>query len=512
MQHEAVKPATGLPKIVIAACAGTVIEWYDFFIFGSLSTILASHFFPDTGSAGLLKTLGVFATGFFMRPFGAVVFGRMGDMLGRKHTFLLTLLMMGFSTAAIGLIPDYHVIGFGAPALLILLRLIQGLALGGQYGGAAIYIAEHAPEGRRGFFTSFLQTTATIGLLISLMIILGLKAKLGLPQFEEWGWRIPFLLSSLLVIFSYLVRKSMAESPAFSALQAEGGVSKNPLVESFANPVNREKVLIALFGLVAGQGVIWYTAQFYVNLFLTQTMHVAASSADQIVAWGLVFGTPFFILFGALSDRIGRKKIIMLGLALSVFAYFPIYQKIQSLTTISMIDDSISQKISFVKNPKTGVLERFHSVSVKSPTGDVEQTTYREDANKSYFSRANGPPKDRIPPVVSVIPSDSTFWTLVGLVFLQVLFVTMAYGPIAAFLVEMFPVQIRYTSMSVPYHIGNGVFGGLVPVVGVALVASMHNALAGLIYPVGVALLTIVVGMIFIHEKWSDDGGFAEET
>jgi MFS family permease len=341
------------------------------------------------------------------------------------------------------------------------------------------------------------------------MIILLLKAKLGETEFAAWGWRIPFLLSSVLVIFSYLVRRKMAESPAFAALQAEGGLSKNPLVESFVNPVNRKLVLVALFGVVAGQGVVWYTAQFYVNLFMTQTLHINAGSADKIVAWALVFATPFFVLFGALSDRIGRKKIIMAGIALSILAYIPIYGKMQSVATVDTIGGSTTQHLTHAKDSK-GEMHTFHVVAITDDAKNTEQTTYHDDPSLPHFKLRPGEEKEV--PKVEVFLSAPTFWTLVGLVFLQVFFVTMAYGPIAAFLVEMFPVQIRYTSMSVPYHIGNGVFGGLVPVVALWLVTRTQNDLAGLLYPIGVGVVTLLVGSYFVHEKTVDDGVFVEEA
>ncbi len=514
MQHEGVKPAAGLTKVVLAASAGTVIEWYDFFIFGSLSTVVAQNMFPNGKSgAALLSTLGTFALGFLFRPLGAVVFGRMGDMLGRKHTFLLTLLMMGFSTAAIGLVPGFDKISYGAPALLVLLRIIQGLALGGQYGGAALYIAEHAPDNRRGYYTSFLQTTATIGLLISILLIISLKAKLGEADFNAWGWRIPFLLSSVLVIFSYLIRRRMSESPAFAALQAEGGVSKNPLKESFANPVNRNLVLIALFGLTAGQGVVWYTAQFYVNLFMTTQLNLNASTANQIVAWALVFGTPFFVLFGALSDRIGRKRLIMAGLALSVIAYIPVYKQMVAVAGVDIDGGAITQKAAHVKDPKTGIMHTLRIVSITDDAHRVQETTYHNDPVLPHYAQptddfTSGGPKVQV--LINKAPS--VFWQLVALVFIQILFVTMVYGPTAAFLVEMFPVKLRYTSMSVPYHIGNGVFGGMVPFLAVLLVQRTNNQLAGLLYPIAVAVVTLVVGSYFIHEnKHSGDSVIDED-
>lgn len=508
MQNEGVKQPTGLTKVILAASTGTLIEWYDFYIFGSLATILSAQFFPDSGvGVGLLKTLATFAAGFLVRPFGAVVFGRMGDLIGRKHTFLLTLLMMGLSTTAIGLIPSYASIGVLAPILLVALRLTQGLALGGQYGGAALYIAETAPASRRGYFTSFLQTTATLGLFVSLIIILVTRAKLTEPVFLDWGWRIPFLLSSVLVIFSYLIRRRMEESPAFAALKAGGGLSKNPLTESFVNPVNRKKVLVALFGLTAGQGVVWYTSQFYVNIFMKTSLHIHEATCDQIVAWALVFGTPFFILFGAMSDRIGRKKLIMAGLALAIVGYIPIYQGMQSIAVL----DSVSSggphiHLDRTTDPKTGAAKATRVIEISDDAG-VKQISRQAVDTKD----TSQPLKGEKEKMELMLPT-AGFWTLVGLVFLQVFFVTLVYAPIAALLVEMFPVQIRYTSMSVPYHIGNGVFGGLVPLVATWIALLRPNQpLTGLLYPIGIALITLIVGMIFVHEKKGDEG-FTEEA
>ena len=496
MQNEGVKQPTGLSKIILAASAGTLIEWYDFYIFGSLATVIAAKFFPTTNTlAGYLNTLAVFGVGFVMRPFGAVIFGRMGDMIGRKHTFLLTLLMMAFSTTAIGLVPTYSAIGNLAPLLLVLLRLTQGLALGGQYGGAAIYIAENTPPGRRGYFTSFLQTTATLGFFVSLLVILGTRQLLG-DAFAEWGWRIPFLLSAVLVVFSYVIRRRMEESPAFAALKAEGGVSKNPLKEAFGNWTNCKQVLIALFGLTAGQGVVWYTGQFYALSFMTTTLNIDMAQGYKIVAVALLAGTPFFIVFGGLSDRIGRKKLIMAGLALAAITYVPIYSEMQNL---SKFNDLSSANPTLHVNQKVDTATGKESVSrvavVTDEDGRTKITTVKMDPDKPKV-----PLKGEKEKVELLLPLPLAA-VLVGLVFLQVLFVTMVYGPIAAFLVEMFPIQIRYTAMSVPYHIGNGVFGGLVPLIATYIVAKSGNSLYGLIYPISVAVVTFIVGMALIREK-----------
>jgi MFS family permease len=420
----------GIWKVIGAASAGTLIEWYDFYLFGSLATILSVHFFPgDSPAAGFLKTLAIFASGFVVRPFGALVFGRLGDMIGRKYTFLLTLVLMGGSTFLIGLLPGYAEIGVLAPVALTLLRLVQGLALGGVYGGAATYVAEHTPDHRRGFYTSFIQTTATLGLFASLGIILFCRQQLGKETFESWGWRIPFLLSIFLVLISYYIRVRMEESPLFAKAKSAGKLSKNPLTESFVRPENRRLVLIALFGAVAGQGVVWYTGQFYALFFLQRIAQVEFVTANLTLVYALLLATPFFVFFGSLSDRIGRKPIILAGCLLAAVFYVPIYH---------------------------GMMH--------------------------FAAPLNQP-------------------MLVALVFLQVLFVTMVYGPIAAFLVEMFPTRIRYTSMSLPYHIGNGIFGGLTPYIASSFVEKTGNIYAGLAYPISIAVMTVIVGFFLIKER-----------
>jgi MFS family permease len=427
------KEVSNIWKVIFASSAGTLIEWYDFYIFGSLATIIAAHFFPQGNpTVALLSTLATFATGFIVRPFGALVFGRIGDVVGRKYAFMVTLLIMGASTTAIGILPTYDQIGYFAPIGLLILRLLQGLALGGEYGGAATYVAEHSPDGKRGYYTSFIQTTATLGLFVSLGVILATRLGLGDDDFKSWGWRIPFLLSVILVIFSYFIRKRMSESPVFLEMKASGKASTHPLRDSFMVPANRKLVLLALFGATAGQGVVWYTGQFYALYYLQTVLKVDFVLANKIIAIALLFGTPFFILFGWLSDRIGRKWIMLGGMLIAALSYYPIYQGMEHYATL---------------------------------------------------------------------PDGPDMGMLIFLVFIQVIFVTMVYGPIAAFLVELFPTNIRYTSMSLPYHIGNGVFGGLVPFIGTALVASTGNHYAGLIYPIGVALITVVIGGIFIKEK-----------
>lgn len=444
-------------KVIAASSAGTLIEWYDFYIFGSLATIIAVHFFPKGNeTVALLGTLATFATGFIVRPFGALVFGRVGDVVGRKYAFMVTLLIMGLATTAIGLLPSYESIGVMAPILLLALRLLQGLALGGEYGGAATYVAEHSPDGKRGFYTSFIQTTATLGLFVSLGVILVTRLSIGEDSFKTWGWRVPFLLSVVLVIVSYIIRRKMQESPLFMQMKAEGKTSKSPLRDSFLHPQNRRLVILSLLGATAGQGVVWYTGQFYALYYLQTVLKVDFVLANQIIATALLFATPFFIVFGALSDRMGRKRIMMAGCLVAALTYIPIYKAMEAYSGWNPMDPNAT-----AMNPNVFML------------------------------------------------------TL--LVFIQVIYVTMVYGPIAAFLVELFPTQIRYTSMSLPYHIGNGVFGGLVPFIGTALVAATGNHFAGLIYPIGVAVMTFIIGSIFIKEdrgvQWhsitshSDKGG-----
>lgn len=420
----------GIWKVIAASSAGTMIEWYDFYIFGSLAAIISSEFYPaGNPTINFLKTLATFAVGFAVRPFGALVFGRIGDLIGRKFAFLVTLLIMGGSTAAIGLLPGYATIGIAAPIILVILRLLQGLALGGEYGGAAVYVAEHAPDAKRGYYTSFIQTTATLGLFLSLLVILIVRQLTGEAEFARWGWRIPFLLSILLVGMSYYIRIRLKESPLFAQLKTAGKTSTKPLTDSFGTWSRWKVFLMVLFGATAGQAVVWYTGQFYALFFLQTVLKVPLTTAYICVAVALLFGAPLFIFFGALSDRIGRKKIMMAGNLLAALSYYPIYQ-----------------------------------------------------AMKAYSSPVN---------VVMI--------TL--LVFIQVVWVTMVYGPIAAFLVEAFPAKIRYTSLSLPYHFGNGWFGGFLPLIATAVVAKTGNIYAGLVYPIAVALLTFVVGTFWLKES-----------
>ncbi len=423
----------GIWTVIAASSAGTMIEWYDFYIFGSLATIMSGAFFPKGNpTTALLSTLATFATGFVVRPFGALVFGRLGDVVGRKHAFLVTLLVMGLSTTAIGLLPTYEQAGILAPILLLLLRLLQGLAMGGEYGGAATYVAEHAPNHRRGFYTSFIQTTATLGLLMSLGVILLCRTQLGEASFSAWGWRIPFLLSILLVVFSYFIRAKLGESPTFLRMKAAGKSSANPLKETLTNRANLKAVAVALFGATAGQGVVWYTGQFYSLYFLQTVLKLDLIKATTVVAIGLVLGTPCFILAGALSDRVGRKPLILGGFATALVCWFPIFR----------------------------AMER-----------------------------------------AALDPANPDMTTLVLLIAALVGIVALSYGPIAAFLVEMFPTRIRYTSMSLPYHLGNGVFGGLVPLIGTSLVAQTKSTSAGLWYPMAVAGMSLIVGAVVLKDR-----------
>ncbi len=415
-----------LPTVIAASSAGTLIEWYDFYIFGTLAPILATVFFAE-GTSGLLQTLGTFAVGFLVRPFGAAFFGRIGDIIGRKFTFIVTISVMGAATFIIGLLPSYATIGVLAPIIILLLRVLQGLALGGEYGGAAIYVAEHAPDGRRGFFTAYIQTTATLGLLLSLIVIVGLRRAMGEEAFTSYGWRIPFLLSGILLLFALYIRIRLRETPLFTKLKAAGKTSAKPLKEAFQGGAWKLMVL-ALLGATAGQGVVWYTGQFWALFFLQTQLEVSLVQSSIIVGIAIILGTPFFLVFGALSDRIGRKPIILAGCALGALTYIPIYQAMTAAA------DPLNMPL------------------------------------------------------------------MVLLVLIQIIYVTMVYGPIAAFLVELFPGRVRYTSLSLPYHIGNGVFGGLVPVTALAVINATGNPLAGLIYPIAIATMTFFIGLFFVRE------------
>ncbi len=503
-----------LAYIISASSVGTLIEWYDFYIFGSLATVLSTKFFPtDNPTAAFLNTLATFAAGFVVRPFGALFFGRLGDLIGRKYTFMVTLMLMGGATFAIGLIPSYSTIGALAPILVLTLRLLQGLALGGEYGGAATYVAEHSPEERRGFFTSWIQTTATVGLVISLGVIMLTKASMSPEAFDEYGWRIPFLLSIIMVGVSFLIRRNMSESPLFEKAKAEGKTATNPLKESFGNKLNLKYVLLALFGATMGQGLIWYTGQFYAQTFLIKICNIDDTQANTIMVIGLLMGTPLFIFFGGLSDKIGRKGIMMAGMILGVICYRPIFEKMYQTVNLNN-KEIIASSVKTVTSSSI-IQGTSDSLLTKTTTSEYSDGTKYKKVSKITLlaDRSKDAPKVEDKITISINSSDK--WILVLMVFFLISFVTMAYGPIAAFLVEMFPTKIRYTSMSLPYHIGNGVFGGLMPAIATYLVTTANAAnqiaeeagnsavyakpyLEGLNYPIALISVCIVIGLIYI--------------
>ena len=462
-------------KVITASAVGTMIEWYDFYIFGSLAVTISPLFYPKgNNTLALIAYLSTFAVGFVVRPFGALFFGRIGDLVGRKYAFLVTLLIMGGATAAIGFLPTYATIGIAAPIILLVIRILQGLALGGEYGGAAIYVAEHVPDERRGFYTSFIQITATLGLFMSLMVILLVKKAVPIEAFNSWGWRVPFIISIFLVGVSLYIRLRMKESPIFQQIKSAGMTSSKPLVEAFTKWENLRRVLISLFGATAGQGVVWYTGQFYALFYLETVLKVNGQSVQYIIAIALLLAMPFFVVMGSLSDRIGRKWIMMAGCLLAAVSYVPIYHTMQrvagsEVVTASSQKNEITGAISLT--PQTMVDGKLQAAKEVLPYMDFE----------SFIS-------------------DPVAWKLILLVFIQVFFVTMVYGPIAAYLVEAFPAKIRYTALSLPYHIGNGVFGGLLPLIGVLVVAKTGNIYAGLYYPIIVASVTFVVGSLLLKE------------
>lgn len=467
--------AAQIRQVITASAVGTMIEWYDFYIFGSLATIIAPRFYPaGNDTLALIAYLSTFAVGFVVRPFGALVFGRIGDLVGRKYAFLVTLILMGASTALVGVLPTYETIGMLAPAALLVIRVLQGLALGGEYGGAAVYVAEHVPDHRRGFYTSFIQITATLGLFVSLIVILAVQSMVGPEAFAAWGWRVPFLVSIGLVAISLYIRLRMQESPIFEHLKTQGMTSARPLKEAFTEWPNLKRVLVSLFGATAGQGVVWYTGQFYALFYLQTVLKVHPTSANYIIATALLLGLPLFVIMGALSDHVGRKRLMLAGCLLAALAYLPIYQAMQ-VAAGSDVVTAISQR-----HPITGAIS-------------LTPMTMQDGA---------------LVPAAQVLPFTSaaalfasgTAWTLIGLVWIQLVFVAMVYGPIAAYLVEAFPARIRYTALSLPYHIGNGVFGGLLPLIGLSVVAETGNIYAGLYYPIAVALITVVVGAIWLQE------------
>jgi MFS family permease len=527
-------------KVIFASSLGTVFEWYDFYLYGSLAAIIAKQFFSglDEGSAFIFALL-AFAAGFIVRPFGALVFGRLGDMIGRKYTFLVTILIMGLSTFIVGILPNYATIGVAAPVILIVLRMLQGLALGGEYGGAATYVAEHSPQGKRGAYTSWIQTTATLGLFLSLMVILGTRTMIGEAAFADWGWRVPFIVSILLLAVSVYIRLSMNESPAFTKMKAEGKTSKAPLSESFGQWKNLKIVILALIGLTAGQAVVWYSGQFYALFFLTQALKVDGATANIMVAISLIIGTPFFIVFGSWSDKIGRKPIIMAGCLLAVLTYFPVFTALTKAANPDLAAAQAANKVMVTANPAecsfqfnpTGTVKFTSSCDIAkqalasssvsydnavAPAGATATITVgttviqgytvkglsKEDAKTQgdafKKSLADALKAAGYPAKADMAKFDKVM-VVVILTYLVIL-VTMVYGPIAAMLVEMFPTRIRYTSMRLPYHIGNGWFGGLLPTTAFAIVAQTGNMYHGLWYPIIVAGMTFVVGMLFVKE------------
>jgi MFS family permease len=525
-------------KVILASSLGTVFEWYDFYLYGSLAAIIAKQFFSALDpTSGFIFALLAFAAGFAVRPFGALVFGRLGDLVGRKYTFLVTIVIMGLSTFLVGLLPGYATLGIAAPIILITLRLLQGLALGGEYGGAATYVAEHAPAGKRGLYTSFIQTTATLGLFLSLLVILGLRLALGTEAFEAWGWRIPFLLSAVLLGVSVWIRLRLAESPLFAQMKAEGGASKAPLTESFLSR-NGRIVLLALFGATAGQAVVWYAGQFYALFFLTQTLKVDATTANLLIAGALVIGTPFFVVFGWLSDRIGRKPIVMAGCLVAALTYFPIFRALTHYGNPALEAAAAASPVTVTADPDTCRLQfnpvgtaKFTSscdlakaalakggvpyANVSAPAGtlatihvgDAVVASYEGGAGKEADAAAATRFAGELEAALAgagypgkADPARVDAPKLLALLTLLVLYVTMVYGPIAAWLVELFPTRIRYTSMSLPYHIGNGWFGGFLPTTAFALVALTGDIYYGLWYPIAFALMTFVIGSLFLRE------------
>jgi MFS family permease len=534
-------------RVIFASSLGTVFEWYDFYLAGSLAAYISKSFFSGINpTAAFIFTLLGFAAGFAVRPFGALVFGRLGDMVGRKYTFLITIVIMGLSTFVVGFLPGYASIGFASPVIFIAMRLLQGLALGGEYGGAATYVAEHAPANRRGYYTSWIQTTATLGLFLSLLVILGVRTTMGEEAFGAWGWRIPFIASLILLGVSVWIRLQLSESPAFERIKAEGKTSKAPLTESFGQWSNLKIVILALIGLTAGQAVVWYTGQFYALFFLTQTLKVDGASANILIALALLIGTPFFVFFGSLSDRIGRKPVIMAGCLIAALTYFPLFKALTHYANPALEAAEQKAPIVVVANPdecsfqfnpvgtakftsscdiaksalaKSGL--NYSNVAAPAGTqaqikvGDTVIDTYdgkaadAKDKAKAFDKTLSGTLKSAgYPPKAD--PSQLNWPMTVAILALLVIYVTMVYGPIAAMLVEMFPTRIRYTSMSLPYHIGNGWFGGFLPATAFAIVAAQGNIYSGLWYPVVIALGTFVIGMLFVKET-KDSNIYAQD-
>ena len=533
-------------KVIFASSLGTVFEWYDFYLYGSLAAIIAKQFFAglDPTSAFIFALL-AFAAGFIVRPFGALVFGRLGDMIGRKYTFLITILIMGLSTFVVGVLPNYESIGATAPIILIVLRMLQGLALGGEYGGAATYVAEHAPQGKRGAYTAWIQTTATLGLFLSLSVILGTRNAIGEAAFADWGWRIPFIVSILLLAVSVWIRLSMNESPAFQKMKDEGKLSKAPLSESFGQWPNLKIVLLALFGLVAGQAVVWYTGQFYALFFLTSVLKVDGSTANMLIAAALVIGTPFFVIFGTLSDKIGRKPIIMAGLLLPCLSYFSLFSALTEAANPDLAHAQATSQIVVKADPKTCSFQGSpiaREVDFTSACDIAKRALAQNSASYTNEALPAGMltavkigDKELVPPAATLMeggfkfdddstkaitafrvelsdalkaagypskadPAKMNKIKIVAILSILVIFVTMVYGPIAATLVELFPTRIRYSSMSLAYHIGNGWFGGLMPTIAFAMVAQNGDIYYGLWYPISIAAITFVIGMAFVRE------------
>ncbi|MFO7309689.1 MAG: MFS transporter [Pseudomonadota bacterium] len=532
-------------KVIFASSLGTIFEWYDFYLYGSLSAIIAAQFFSGVNpTAGFIFALMAFAAGFAVRPFGALVFGRLGDLVGRKYTFLVTIVLMGMSTFIVGILPSYATWGLLAPVILIVLRLVQGLALGGEYGGAATYVAEHAPQGRRGYYTSFIQTTATLGLFLSLIVILGTRTYVGEEAFAAWGWRIPFLISIVLLGISIWIRLQLQESPAFKQMKEEGTQSKAPLTEAFGTWKNAKVALLALFGSTAGQAVVWYTGQFYALFFLTQTLKVDAATANILIALSLAIGTPFFIVFGWLSDKIGRKPIILGGCLIAAITYFPLFNGLTKFANPDLAAAQASAPVTVIADPSecsfqfnpVGTAQFRSSCDIAksflarnsvnysneaAPAGTIAQVKVGDQVIASFdgkavddaafkeqsaafnaklteMIRAAGYPAKADPAKMNTV-------AIVAILTLLVIFVTMVYGPIAAQLVELFPTRIRYSGMSLPYHIGNGWFGGFLPTTAFAMVAATGDIYYGLWYPIAIALMTFVIGLLFVPETKDRD-------
>jgi MFS family permease len=534
-------------RVIFASSLGTVFEWYDFYLAGSLAAYISKAFFSGVNpTAAFIFTLLGFAAGFAVRPFGAIVFGRLGDMVGRKYTFLITITLMGIATFVVGLLPSYAAIGFSAPVIFIAMRLLQGLALGGEYGGAATYVAEHAPANRRGYYTSWIQTTATLGLFLSLLVILGVRTWVGEEAFGAWAWRIPFLASLILLGISVWIRLQLNESPAFLRIKAEGKTSKAPLTESFGQWKNLKIVILALVGITAGQAVVWYTGQFYALFFLTQTLKVDGATANILIAVALLIATPFFVFFGSLSDRVGRKPIILAGCLIAALTYFPLFKALTHFANPALEAATQRAPIVVVANPDECSFQ-FNPVgtasftsscdiaksalakaglnyeNVAAPAGTVAEIKVGDTVIPAYDGKAPGA-KEKGAAFTSTLattlkgagypakadPAQVNWPMSIAVLTVLVIYVTMVYGPIAAMLVEMFPTRIRYTSMSLPYHIGNGWFGGFLPATAFAIVAARGNIYSGLWYPVIVALITFVVGMLFVKET-KDSNIYAQD-